>query len=180
DAPVLLAVGSLSPEKRLDRLLRLAAVLRAGHPQLYVWIVGDGPLLEPLQRLAAELQVQDRVQFWGTQANIGDFLCAADLLALTSDTEGMPGVLLEAGYTATPVVATRVGGVAECVRNGETGILVDPADEGALAQAAAGLLADGERRRQMGEAARRWVAAHFTIERVAGQYLSFYESLMAL
>ncbi|MFN2200024.1 MAG: glycosyltransferase, partial [Caldilineaceae bacterium] len=74
------------------------------------------------------------------------YLYAADLFVLTSDSEGMPGVLLEAGFAGLPAVATDVGGGGECVLHGQTGILVPPQDADALKQALRSLLRNRERR----------------------------------
>ena len=181
DDRVLVYVGSLSPEKRLDRLLAALPPLVVEFPSLHVWIVGDGPLREELQSLANRLDLRHTVHFLGAQDRVGDYLNAADLFALTSDTEGMPGVLLEAGYMGLPVVATDVGGVAECVVDGETGILVPARDDAtavtALTAALARLLRDPALRERMGENARTLVAERFTLDNIAAaQYLAFYRT----
>ena len=121
------------------------------------------------------------VHFLGAQEHVGDYLNAADLFALTSDTEGMPGVLLEAGYMGLPVVATDVGGVAECVVDGETGILVAAHATAvtALTAALARLLRDAGLRAKFGRCAQAWVGNKFTIDRVAAAYVDFYTMLFA-
>ena len=91
-----------------------------------------------------------------------------------------PGTLvLEAGAVGLPVVATAVGGVPECVVDGETGLLVAPGDHEGGGAAVAALLADPERRRAMGSAARQWIADRYQIDTVAGRYLEFYARALA-
>lgn len=178
-APVVLYVGSLSAEKRLDRLFAWAAGARRQHPGLRIWLVGDGPSREQAERSAGALGFGEAATFLGAQERVGDYLAAADLLLLSSDTEGLPGVVVEAAVSGLPAVATAVGGVAECIEDGLTGLLVDPQDEAAGAAAVAALLADPERRRAMGAAARRRAEERYLIDAVARRYLGFYRRVLA-
>jgi glycosyltransferase involved in cell wall biosynthesis len=177
-APVLVSVGSLTPEKRMDRMLRVMQQVIDRMPNVYLWLVGDGPLRRELELQAEEHGVAGQVHFVGIQADVASYLNAADLFVLTSDTEGIPGVVLEAGFLGLPVVATRVGGLPECVIEGETGLLVEPEDEAALARAVVDLLQDLARRQAMGQRAQGWVRSRFTMERIAGQYLEFYSEVL--
>jgi glycosyltransferase involved in cell wall biosynthesis len=174
-APVVLWVGSLSAEKRPDRMLRVAATVRASSPELRVWIAGDGPLTETVAADAA--RAGGWVSLLGARADVADLMGAADVLVLTSDTEGTPGVVLEAGAARLPVVATRVGGVADCVIDGTTGVLADPDDEAGLAHAVAALLADEPLRRRMGEQAQSHVIRHFSLAAAAQAYVTLYRSV---
>jgi glycosyltransferase involved in cell wall biosynthesis len=171
-APVVLFLGSLTPEKRLDRLLRVMSAVREREHDARLWVAGGGPL-------AIEVEThRGTAEGWvvplGVREDIGDLLHAADLVLLTSDTEGMPGVLLEGAAAGLPVVATRVGGVPECVTDGETGLLVASGDERGLAEAVVGLLRDPDRRRRMGEAGRARTLERFSLGRVAASYLELY------
>jgi glycosyltransferase involved in cell wall biosynthesis len=179
DAPVVVCVGSLSQEKRLDRLLRAAAAVKERIPALHVWIVGDGPLRHALASEVRTSSLAHCVRFLGVQNQVANYMNAADLVALTSDSEGMPAVLLEAGLLGLPVVATRVGGVAECVLDGETGVLVEPGDDQSLSDALGSLLQQPERLHRLGTTAKTWIERTFTINRVAKQYSSFYERVLA-
>lgn len=176
-APALLFVGNLTVQKRPDRFLRAAARVQAALPALRVWLVGDGPLRAELEAQAQRLGLNAR--FWGYQRAVGPWIAASDLLAVTSDSDGIPAVVLEAGYLARPTVATRVGGMAECVIDGETGLLVEAQDEADLAAAIGGLLADPQRRTAMGAAAARLVRQRFLIDSVAAEYRRFYEAVLA-
>lgn len=179
--PVLVFLGSLSPEKRLDRLLRVAEEVRrrlpteSAPPEL--WIVGGGPQAASVAAAAADAPLV--VRLLGAVERPASLLAAADLLLLTSDTEGTPGAILEAAAVGVPAVATRVGGVAELVLENETGLTLPASDEAAMAVAAAALLADPARRQAMGEAARRHVGAHFALPAVTSRLLDFYGEVLS-
>ncbi len=174
DAQVIVFVGSLTLEKRLDRLLRVFRRVLAELPDARLWILGEGPLRSEMEREATELGLLESIHLLGVKEDVGSFLGAADLLLLTSDTEGTPGVVLEAGAVGTPAVATRVGGVAECVVEGETGLLAEATDEEGLARNILELLRQPDRRRALGAEAARWVRERFSIQEVARRYLDFY------
>lgn len=172
DARVVLFVGRLSPEKRLDRLLKAIASL---DPRLVTWLVGDGPEAESLAEQAEQLELNN-VRFCGARSNVGDFYRAADAAVLTSDTEGVPAVLLEAGYCGTPVVATRVGAIAETVRHGVDGFLVEPTVAG-VANGLRQMLRDEGTRRSMGTAFRERVMESYTLPIIAAQFEKLYQEL---
>jgi glycosyltransferase involved in cell wall biosynthesis len=176
ERPVVVFVGSLSPEKRVDRLLRVVGGLG---PEVVAWIVGEGSERARLEAQAQALGLAERVRFLGAQERVADFLGAADLLLLTSDTEGVPGVVLEAACLEVPAVATRVGGVAECVLDRQTGILVDPQDEAGLCRAVESVLGDPAGRRQMGRAARQLVQERFELGAATTRFEVFYEQVLA-
>ena len=127
-APVAGFLGSLTAEKCVG-----AAVAAVGQvPGAHLLVAGDGPERPALEVQAAR-DAPGRVRFVGVVAGAGPALAAADAVVLPSRTEGLPGVLIEAGLSGLPVVATAVGGVAEIVAGGETGVLVPPGDVDALA-----------------------------------------------
>jgi glycosyltransferase involved in cell wall biosynthesis len=157
--PLLVSVGSLTPEKDLATTLRALTHL----PEAWLLVVGDGPLLRPLQSLAAEL-APGRVVFAGTTDDPGSALWAADVAVLSSRTEGMPGALIEAGLCAVPAVACDVGGVREVVVDGQTGRLVPSGAPDRLAAAVSDVLGAGP---QLGASARVRCLERFDIEVVA-------------
>ncbi len=116
---VWLAAGRLAAQK--DHATLLGAL--AARPGERLWIAGEGLLRAELERRAADLGVADRVALLGLRDDLPDLLAGCDALALSSAWEGLPNVVLEAMAAARPVVATRVGGVAELVREGVTGAL---------------------------------------------------------
>lgn len=174
---VLLYAGSLTREKRVDRLLRLVESLAPTVPELRLWIAGDGPLRASLQELATGLGVGHAVEFLGVRDDVGTLMSAADVLVLASDTEGTPGVVLEAGWLGLPTVATDVGGVSECVLHGKTGLLAQPEDEEQFSSQVRRLLDDPELRQALGKSAHSWIGKNFTIQQVADRYVEFYRRM---
>lgn len=173
-SPVVIFAGSLTPEKRVDRLLVALAEARHRTPGLRLWIVGDGPLRGELELRARDLGVSASVLFLGLRDDLADLLAAADLMALTSDTEGIPGVVLEAGAVGLPTVATRVGGMAECVDDGRTGYLLEPEDTAGIAAKISALALDPALRRRLGAAARADVERRFDLPAIASRFVDLY------
>ena len=146
DDRVVAYIGALSQEKDVVTAVRAVA----GLPGVRLAIAGDGPDRDEITAAAQGL-APGRVDFLGPVADSAQTLAAADVLVLSSRTEGIPAVLIEAGLSGLPVVATDVGGVREIVVPGETGLLVRPHDHAALAGALQRVVTDGH---GMGLAAR--------------------------
>ncbi|MGV0607551.1 glycosyltransferase family 4 protein [Mycolicibacterium sp. XJ1904] len=164
--PVVVCLSRLVPRKGQDMLIRAMPAIRQRVPDAALVIVGGGPYRSTLHKLAHGFGVADDVVF--TDAVPGDELPAhhamADVFAMPCrtrgaglDVEGLGIVYLEASATGVPVVAGRSGGAPETVRDGETGVVVDGWDVGAIAAAVGDLLADPDRAVRMGAAGRRWV-----------------------
>ena len=181
DRPVVVCVSRLVPRKGQDMLIRAMPAIRQRVPGAALVIVGGGPYRDALRRLAHSFGVAEHVVF--TEGVPGDELPAhhalADVFAMPCrtrgaglDVEGLGIVYLEASATGVPVVAGRSGGAPETVRDGETGVVVDGWDVGAIAASVADLLADPDRAARMGAAGRRWVLDnwqwHTQAERLAG------------
>jgi glycosyltransferase involved in cell wall biosynthesis len=141
--------------------------------------VGDGHLRDETERQAQKLGIENKIRFFGYQEDIGSFMNASELYVLTSDTEGLPATVLEAGFLGVPVVSTDVGGVYEGVLQGETGVLVPRDDEGALSDASSWLAHDKMARDKMAERARDRFEAAFTIGKIAREYVGFYRCILS-
>jgi glycosyltransferase involved in cell wall biosynthesis len=178
-SPVAIFVGSLSVEKRVDRLIPALGRVRSGGTALHLWIVGEGPQRRDLEERARQEGVSDFVHFFGSREDVGSCLAAADFLALVSDSEGVPAVVLEAGCLGLPVVAPRVGGLSECVRQEETGLLVAAGEEDALVGALSRLAGDAALRARHGSRSRERVLKRHSVERIAEQFLAFYRIALA-
>ncbi|MER7708497.1 glycosyltransferase family 4 protein [Kitasatospora sp. NPDC097605] len=150
-------LGAIAPEKRLD--LALDALDRL--PDVRLAVAGDGPERSALERHPGAA----RTHFLGTLADPAPLYRAADAVLLTSDSEGVPGVLIEAALAGLPAVATDVGLVSSVVQDGTTGALVAPGDPPALAEALAKVLAGD--RTGFGAAARAHALAHCDLDVVA-------------
>jgi glycosyltransferase involved in cell wall biosynthesis len=169
-----LAVGRLIWKKDYPAMLRAMARLGGG----VLLVAGAGPLESELRSLAGELGVDAR--FLGARDDIPELMNAADGLVLSSVTEGLPLVLLEAAAAGLPALATDAGGAAEAVLDGRTGWVVPSGDIAALAAAMARLraLAPAERA-AMGRAAREHAEARFDLRAVAGEWERLYQELLA-
>jgi glycosyltransferase involved in cell wall biosynthesis len=156
----LLAAGRLVPQKRMDRFLSLVATLRRNGEPVRGVIAGDGPLMGELRASAAGLGLSaDAIEFRGVVPDLAPLYREADIFVLSSDHEGTPNVVLEAMSAGLPVIASRVGGVEDLIRDGETGLLAPTGDGPALLQAAAKLTRSSEARRRIGACARAFVEA---------------------
>jgi glycosyltransferase involved in cell wall biosynthesis len=158
-----LFIGRLDAVKGVPVLLEAFAVLRASVPGARLTLVGDGPDRAGLEAVAAGLG--DAVRFTGylTQEAVAAELAVHDVLVLPSFAEGVPVVLMEAMASRLPVIATRVGGVAELVEDGVSGFLVPPGDPESLAERLGRLLTDPELCRRMGVAGRAAVEARHDV-----------------
>jgi glycosyltransferase involved in cell wall biosynthesis len=167
-------VARLSPVKDVDTLLRAAALAVEEQPDFRLEIAGDGPCLPALQKLTAELGLDERVTFLGEVGDVPALLARAGLLVLSSVSEGVSLTLLEGMARGLPVVATRVGGNPEVVADGVTGLLVPPRDPAALARAVLRVWRDSEAARRMGRAGRCRIEEHFDVRRMVARYEALY------
>jgi glycosyltransferase involved in cell wall biosynthesis len=171
-----LAVGRLLPQKDYATLLEAFRPL-AGAPARLL-IAGRGPLLAELQQQAERLGIASQVSFLGVRNDVAALLAAADGFVLSSAWEGMPNVVMEALAAATPVVATQVGGVAELVEPGRSGLLAQPENPVDLSQAMGRLMTlSVEERRQMGRSGREHVAANYSLRAMADRWMTLYGQL---
>jgi len=155
DVAVIGFVGHLIAQKRPDRALdTLAAVHKLGESADLV-VAGDGPLRTEFVRDVNARGLAASVHVLGQRDDIAQILGAVDVFILTSDSEGLPGVLIEAQMAGCAIVTVAVGGVREVIDDGETGVVVDTADADQLAARVVELLRDRPRRRQIGDRARR-------------------------
>jgi glycosyltransferase involved in cell wall biosynthesis len=182
DQPLVGAVGTLRPQKAYDVLIRAAAPLRAEFPRVRLVIVGgeesaDTTEKPRLEQLVRDLHLEDNVTLLGFRPDSYDLIRGFDVAAMSSNYEGSPQSVLECMEAAKPVVATRVGGIPDMVRDGETGLLVEPQDPEGLASAIAALLRDPDRAEAMGRAGQELRRGEFRIETMVGRLEALYEEL---
>jgi glycosyltransferase involved in cell wall biosynthesis len=185
DQPLVGIVATLRPQKALDVLIRATPRLRETIPEVRVLVVGgsggpEDPEEQRLRALARDLGLGETLIFLGNRSDVPDLLGAFDVAALCSDYEGSPLSVMEYMAAGKPVVATRVGGVPDLVRDGVTGLLVEPKDPDGLAAAMVSLLRDPARAEQMGRAGQELRCREFSIEnttrRVEALYRELYEA----
>ncbi len=170
--PLLLAVGRLVEAK--NQALAVRAL--AGVPDASLVFVGDGPLREQLAQAARSAGVEERVVLAGPHLDARALIGAADALVISSRSEGLPLVALEALAAGTPVVATSVRGLRELLSDGRTALLVPPDDPEALAAALNRLLADDALARSLAERGLQ-LAGRYTEDAMVTAYLDLYATL---
>lgn len=170
DRPVVLCLSRLVPRKGQDVLIRALPQLLAANPQVHLMIVGGGPYGDRLKALAATTGVAEHVTFTGSVPadELPGYHAMADVFAMPTrtrggglDVEGLGIVFLEASASGVPVVAGDSGGAPETVQAGQTGLVVDGRDVGAVASAVIELLDDPARARRMGAAGREWTVGNW-------------------
>lgn len=179
DAPVMLSLGALSWDKDPLAQVQLASIVLPRHPSVVHVLVGEGPLKSEVESSVRDRELSSRFLVLGPRDDVPDLLAASDVLLLTSRTEGMPGVVIEAGMSGLPVVAYNIGGVPEVVNNGETGLLAPLGDLETLTACILQLLENPNERLAMGAAARDRCRSKFDIRMVAPRYLELYEKAAA-
>ena len=172
----ILAVGSLFPVKRWDRLVRTVAALSSKGLDLEVIHAGAGPLREELEILAKDLHVDHLIRFTGARHDIASLLAGAAFLVHTSDVEGLPNVVLEAMACGRAVVATDAGEIPFLVDDGKTGFVVPRTEESTLADRIATLSRDPELCRRMGDAGRIKAEREFGLDRLLSETFSAYRT----
>jgi len=177
---IVLSVGRLVPHKGFDVLIRAMPQVLARVPETVCVIVGDGPQREALRALAHAEGVADRVHFTGRVPDTRPYYAACDVFAMpnrsvaeTGDVEGFGIAFLEASAAGKPVIGGRAGGTADAVRDGETGLLMDPTDLNVVAGAVIHLLTDGEFAARLGRAGREWVRRERTWEATVAAVMSY-------
>jgi glycosyltransferase involved in cell wall biosynthesis len=171
-------VGRLEPIKDHATALRALGRVVARRPEARLVLVGDGPEKGRLHELAGRLGLLSQIRFLGMRYDVPRVLAGADLLLLSSTSEGIPLALIEGMAAGLPVVSTNVGGVPEVVVHGTTGLVAPAGDEAALAGAILRLAEDASLRRQMGENGRQRAQTMFSEDRMYARYCALYNEML--
>lgn len=178
DAPLACIIARLT-EQKAHRHLFDALSATPALSSTHVLVVGDGELRDPLRRQVASLGLGARVHFLGARRDLGNLLNASDMFVMPSLWEGLPLSMILALGAGLGVVATRVAGIPEVVKDGETGLLVAPGDSAALGTALARLATDDSLRARLGSAGREFVRPRFGVDRYVASVTSLYDRLLA-
>lgn len=177
---VLCCIGRLHPQKGPDLLLAALAPRLSREPNLHLLLIGEGPLRGALEAEAARAGVASQVHLPGRVDDVAGILKASLALVLPSRWEGMPNVVLEAMAAGRPVIATRVEGSDELVRDGETGYLCNVESPEALAAAIERLLSAGERSAEFGRRSKAIIKEEFTWDSSARSYDLLYRRCLGM
>lgn len=167
-------VGRLNEAKQQQRLLTAMRALAEGGHDAALVIAGDGELRAPLEAETDRLGLRPRVRLLGARSDVPELLAGMDAFVLPSRTEGYSLALVEASAAGLPIIATAVGGNAEIVHDGSTGVIVPPGDDEALARAMAALASDPARREQLGAQARAWALREGSLDAMCDGYERLY------
>jgi N-acetyl-alpha-D-glucosaminyl L-malate synthase BshA len=169
--------SNLRPLKRIDLLLKTVAQI---HPrESFKLLILAGGNFAPHAAEVRRLKIEDRVIVRENVSDVEDYLQAADLGLFTSDSESFGLSILEAMFFACPSVARRVGGIPEVITDNATGLIIDSQNPDALARAVESLIADPEKRRAFGYAAKRRASEFFSAEAIVPRYEKLYQGICA-
>jgi len=173
EARIVIFVGRLAPEERVDLLTGIWRSVRQAVPRALLLILGSGPEEAGLKQRAG-----DGILFLGSQPDVTPYLQAADLFVLPSAAEGLSLALLEALACGLPVIATSVGGNPEVIRHLETGWLTPPDDPPALTEAIVTLLEDEKLQSKLRENARAHAVQNYSLVKMADRLLDLYRQVL--
>jgi len=173
-----ICAARLVPEKDHDTLISAFGLIASCHPDVELWIVGDGPRRKAIAEHAARTAFAERVRLLPGQLDLRPLFSRSCLLALSSVVEGLPNVVLEAMACGLPVVATDVGGLREVVEHGRTGLLVPSRNAAALADAMGRLLRDEKTREAFGREGRRCAEKRYSVSSMVHRHEEIFEKLL--
>jgi glycosyltransferase involved in cell wall biosynthesis len=171
-------IGRMTGVKRTEDVLLAVKRLRERGVDARLCMVGDGPDRDDVEERAHELGIARNCLFLGYQDDVAPFYAAFDALVLASGNEGTPVSAIEALASGRPVVATRVGGVPDVVRDGEDGFLVEAGDVEAMADRLVLLAADPRLSARLGETGRARVLPRYSVGRLIDDVDLLYRSLL--
>jgi glycosyltransferase involved in cell wall biosynthesis len=176
-APIVGSVGALVPQKGFHHLIDAARRVVREVPDARFIIVGDGELRESLEKHVHDTHLERHIFLTGFKSNALAFIKGFDVFAVSAVGGGMCTALVDAMAAARPAVATAAGGIPDVIVDGETGFLVPPRDDAAMARQLITLLKDSSLSARMGAAALARARVHFTVERMVRETVDVYEQL---
>ncbi len=172
-------VARLDLQKGFEYLLEAFAGIINSHPDTRLVIVGEGPDEPAIASMVDRLNLGSKVVFAGQRGDMANVYAACYIFVLPSLNEGLPMTVLEAMAAARPVIASNVGAIPTVVRNGETGLLVEPRDVAGLKAAIDLLLGDPALCSRLASNGHDWVRRNFTSDGMAANYQRMYETVLA-
>ena len=177
DGFVLLFLGNFTSQKRPDRFVQIVSLLQPLIPNLKAIMVGDGPLRTSTEEQIKNLSLTEVISCKGYQSDVRPFIASSNILVLTSDTEGMPGVVLEAAGMGVPSVSAQVGGIKEFIDEFETGITVkaDAIDD--YIKQILFLYNNPEKLNSIGASAKDKLVKNYGLDKITKDYILFLTSI---
>ena len=176
--PLIGTLSALTPQKNIPNLIEAAATVLRELPKAKFVVFGEGKLRGELQKLIEEKGLKGKFLLYGFVKEVPNYTKALDLFVLPSRNEGLGSSILIAMALKVPVVATKVGGTVEAVKEGETGLLVPPSNPEALAGAILRLLKERGLRERLTENAYRLVRERFSVESMVNSYFKLYGEVL--
>lgn len=177
DTLIIISVAELHERKGLKYLIKAVSEVKEKYPNIKLVIVGEGSERKNLENLIEDLKLENHVILLGRRKEIPKLLKSSNIFVLPSRREAFGLVNLEAMITPLPVIASKVGGIPEIIKDGETGILVKPEDEKELAQALERLISDSSLREKMAEKGFLRVKENFSAQKMAQEYEKLYSEI---
>lgn len=178
DTPLITVIARLEEQKGHRYLLEAIPEIILKHPDAVFLLAGDGVLATELKARAKTLGLDRNIIFAGFRSDVHALLRASDIFLLPSLFEGLPLVAIEASSAGLPVIATAVDGTPEAVRDGDTGLLIEPTNPVAITEAVLRLLDEPEAAKKMGQRGRTFVRAHFDVSRQIKETEAVYRDLV--
>jgi glycosyltransferase involved in cell wall biosynthesis len=178
DYIVIAGIGSLTPNKNFEYLIEAIAKIIFKYPKLKIVLIGDGPERDRLLKKSSELMTFDRIHFLGAVPDAYKLLKGIDILCISSLSEGMPNVVLEAWGAGIPVVANKVGAISSLIKDGVNGFVVEVGDESEFICAVEELICNKNLREEMGELGHRIIQDEYSSQTMADNFVSFYREMI--
>ena len=178
NAFVVLFLGNFTKQKRPDRFIEIIEKVRLHHPQIHGLMVGDGPLKNDIVNCCKQLGFEHKLTFTGYQKDVRPFISMCNILMLTSDTEGLPGVVLEAAAMEKITISPNVGGVKEFIENQINGFVIEHNFVDAYIEVITGLIVNENSGDEMRINARKIVNRDFSIHMIYNKYKLFFTNLL--
>jgi glycosyltransferase involved in cell wall biosynthesis len=177
DDVVLIYMARFWPEKAHDNLLEAFEILRRKHPEVRLWLPGLGPELEKIRALCTEKRLDDWVKFLGFQNDPDSLLALADIQVHPSDNEGVALSICAGMNAGLPIVASRVGGLPEILRDGENALLIPPRSPQAFVDAVSDLISNPKKACGLGRAAQRFIEEQYSLQEATRKVEAVYTRL---
>ena len=178
EAPLVVSIANLKPQKNPLDFVSMAAKVSAEIPQAQFLFIGDGPLRAKAENFARELGVFEKIRFPGWRKDAAEWLAVSDVFVLTSLWEGLPRALVEAMKSGLPCAAYAADGISDMIHDGENGFLIPVKDVELLSKRVIELLRDPDLRRKAGLQAEKSIAEEFDIHRMVREQEALYDNLL--